>query len=151
MGQTSVTRVPTAVHAIDAVVVSIGRAPENTVVLNDLLVSRRHALLRRRGRNGNCMDNHSANGTYVNGNRITRAVIGPHDIVGIGHQLLHLSGERLVEYVDTGDISYEAANLRVHTKGTKSCSTTSTSSYPNAACWPSWDPPAPANPPCWAP
>ena len=49
VGQTSVTRVPTAVHAIDAVVVSIGRAPENTVVLNDLLVSRRHALLRRCG------------------------------------------------------------------------------------------------------
>ena len=54
VGQTSVTRVPTAVHAIDAVVVSIGRAPENTVVLNDLLVSRRHALLRRSGPNGNC-------------------------------------------------------------------------------------------------
>jgi ABC-type multidrug transport system ATPase subunit len=116
VGQTSVTRAPTAVHAIDAVVVSIGRAPENTVVLNDLLVSRRHALLRRSGTQWELLDNHSANGTYVNGNRITRAVIGPQDIVGIGHQLLHLSGERLVEYVDTGDISYEAANVRVQTK-----------------------------------
>ncbi|MDT7569771.1 MAG: transport system ATP-binding/permease protein, partial [Pseudonocardiales bacterium] len=116
VGQTSVTRAPTAVHAIDAVVVSIGRAPENTVVLNDLLVSRRHALLRRSGTQWELLDNHSANGTYVNGTRITRAIIGPQDIVGIGHQLLHLSGERLVEYVDTGDISYEAANVRVQTK-----------------------------------
>ncbi len=62
-------------------------------------------------------DTHSANGTYVNGTRVTRALIGPDDIVGIGHQLLHLSGDRLVEYVDTGDVSYEAANLHVQTKG----------------------------------
>ncbi|MBZ4231858.1 ABC transporter ATP-binding protein, partial [Mycobacterium tuberculosis] len=47
--------------------------------------------------------------------RISRAVIGPTDIVGIGYQLLHLSGDRLVEYVDTGDISYQASNLRVVT------------------------------------
>jgi len=114
-GQTTVARPPTAVHDIDQLVVSIGRAPENTVVLNDLLVSRRHAMLRRSGNQWELLDNNSANGTYVNGNRIHRAFIGPDDIVGIGHQLLHLSGDRLVEYVDTGDVSYEASNLRVVT------------------------------------
>ncbi|MCV7123743.1 FHA domain-containing protein [Mycobacterium lacus] len=115
IGETTVARPPTAVHAIDQLVVTIGRAPDNNVVLNDLLVSRRHAVLRRSGNRWELVDNNSANGTYVNGNRINRAVIGPDDIVGIGHQLLHLSGERLVEYVDTGDISYEASNLRVVT------------------------------------
>ncbi|BBX72567.1 FHA domain-containing protein [Mycobacterium shinjukuense] len=114
--QTTVARPPTAVHAIDQLVVTIGRAPDNDVVLDDLLVSRRHAVLRRSGSQWELVDRHSANGTYVNGNRIQRAVIGPDDIVGIGHQLLHLSGDRLVEYVDTGDISYEASNLRVVTK-----------------------------------
>jgi ABC transport system ATP-binding/permease protein len=114
-GQTTVARPPTAVHTIDQVVVTIGRAPENDVVLNDLLVSRRHAMLRRSGNQWELVDNDSANGTYVNGNRINRAVIGPDDIVGIGHQLLHLADGRLVEYVDTGDVSYEAANLRVVT------------------------------------
>ncbi|OBK51734.1 FHA domain-containing protein [Mycobacterium kubicae] len=114
--ETTASRSPSAVHAIDQVVVMIGRAPDNHVVLNDLLVSRRHAILRRRDDQWELVDNHSANGTYVNGNRISRAVIGPHDIVGIGHQLLHLSGDRLVEYVDTGDVSYEAANLRVVTR-----------------------------------
>ncbi|GFG67355.1 hypothetical protein MKUB_48450 [Mycobacterium kubicae] len=114
--ETTASRSPSAVHAIDQVVVMIGRAPDNHVVLNDLLVSRRHAILRRRDDQWELVDNHSANGTYVNGNRISRAVIGPHDIVGIGHQLLHLSGDRLVEYVDTGDVSYEAANLRVVSK-----------------------------------
>jgi ABC transport system ATP-binding/permease protein len=112
-GETTVARPPTAVHAIDQVAITIGRAPENSVVLNDLLVSRRHAMLRRSGNQWELVDNNSANGTYVNGNRINRAVIGPDDIVGIGHQLLHLAGDRLVEYVDTGDISYEASNLRV--------------------------------------
>ncbi|MDP7733379.1 FHA domain-containing protein [Mycobacterium paragordonae] len=114
-GQTASVRTPTAVHAIDQATVSIGRAPENTVVLHDLLVSRRHALLRRSSAGWELIDNHSANGTYVNGTRITRALIGPDDIVGIGHQLLHLSDDRLVEYIDTGDISYEAAHLHVET------------------------------------
>jgi ABC transport system ATP-binding/permease protein len=110
---TTVARPPTAVHAIDQLVVTIGRAPENSVVLNDLLVSRRHATLQRSGSQWELVDNNSANGTYVNGDRIDRAVIGPDDIVGIGHQLLHLADGRLVEYVDTGDVSYEASNLRV--------------------------------------
>src|SRR6185312_16995503 len=96
-------------------VVTIGRAPDNNVVLDDLLVSRSHALLRRTGNQWELVDNNSANGTYVNGNRIDRAVIGPDDIVGIGHQLLHLAGSGLVEYVDTGDVSYEASHLRVVT------------------------------------
>ncbi|EUA12744.1 ABC transporter family protein [Mycobacterium kansasii 732] len=119
LGQTTVARPPTAVHAIDQLVVTIGRGPDNDVVLNDLLVSRRHAMLRRSGSQWELVDNNSANGTYVNGTRISRALLGASDIVGIGHQLLHLSGDRLVEYVDTGDISYEAANLRVVTKKSK--------------------------------
>ncbi|MGB9308153.1 MAG: ATP-binding cassette domain-containing protein, partial [Mycobacterium sp.] len=118
-GATTVARPPTAVHSIDQLVVTIGRAPENNVVLNDLLVSRRHAVLRRTGNQWELVDNGSANGTYVNGNRITRAILGPDDIVGIGHQLLHLQADRLVEYADTGDVSYEASNLRVVTNKDK--------------------------------
>ncbi len=114
-GETTVARPPTAVHNIDQIVVTIGRGPENSVVLHDLLVSRRHATLRRSGNQWELVDNNSSNGTYVNGNRINRAVIGPDDIVGIGHQLLHLADGRLVEYVDIGDVSYEASDLRVVT------------------------------------
>ncbi|BBY05033.1 FHA domain-containing protein [Mycobacterium noviomagense] len=118
-GPTTIARAPTAVHAIEQVVVTIGRAPQNNVVLNDLLVSRRHAILRRSGNRWELVDNNSANGTYVNGNRIRRAVIGPDDVVGIGHHLLHLFGDTLVEHVDVGDVSYEATNLRVATKDGK--------------------------------
>ncbi|BCI86533.1 hypothetical protein NIIDMKKI_17470 [Mycobacterium kansasii] len=153
VGQTTVARPPTAVHAIDQLVVTIGRGPDNDVVLNDLLVSRRHAMLRRSGSQWELVDNNSANGTYVNGTRISRALLGPSDIVGIGHQLLHLSGDRLVEYVDTGDISYEAANLRVVTnKGSKNprcCWPMSALPCPSAACWRWWGPAGPVNPRCW--
>jgi ABC-type multidrug transport system ATPase subunit len=115
-GDTTIARAPTAVHAIAQKVVTIGRAEENDVVLDDLLVSRRHATLRRTGDRWELVDSNSANGTYVNGNRIASAVIGPDDVVGIGHQLLHLVGDSLVEHVDVGDISYEATDLRVVTK-----------------------------------
>jgi ABC transport system ATP-binding/permease protein len=114
-GGTTIARAPTAVHAINQLVVTIGRAPENNVVLDDLLVSCRHATLRRSENRWELVDNNSASGTYVNGNRISSAVIGADDVVGIGHHLLHLSGDRLVEHVDTGDVSYEATSLRVVT------------------------------------
>ncbi|MCV7411781.1 ABC transporter ATP-binding protein [Mycobacterium florentinum] len=113
VGETTVARPPTAVYTMDQVTIGIGRGTDNAVVLDDLLVSRHHAVLRRAGNQWELVDSNSANGTYVNGNRIARAIIGPNDIVGIGHQLLHLSGDQLVEYVDTGDVSYEASNLRV--------------------------------------
>jgi ABC-type multidrug transport system ATPase subunit len=108
-------RPPTAVHTIGQLAIKIGRATDNDVVLDDLLVSRHHATMHRSGSNWELADNNSANGTYVNGNRIQRVVIGPNDVVGIGHQLLHLVGDQLVEYVDSGNISYEALNLRVVT------------------------------------
>ncbi|SOX55446.1 ABC transporter ATP-binding protein, partial [Mycobacterium ahvazicum] len=113
VGETTVARPPTAVYAMDQITIGIGRGTHNDVVLDDLLVSRHHAVLRRSGQQWELVDSNSANGTYVNGHRIARAIIGPNDIVGIGHQLLHLSGDQLVEYTDTGDVSYQASNLRV--------------------------------------
>lgn len=113
VGETTVARPPTAVYTMDQITIGIGRGTDNDVVLDDLLVSRHHAVLRRSGHQWELVDSNSANGTYLNGHRIARAIIGPNDIVGIGHQLLHLSGDQLVEYTDTGDVSYQASNLRV--------------------------------------
>ena len=55
----------------------IGRETDNDVVLDDLLVSRHHAILRRSGDQWELADNNSANGTYVNGNRINERSSGP--------------------------------------------------------------------------
>lgn len=104
---------PSAVHAA-ASVVRIGRAPENEIVLDDLLVSRRHAELRRLPDGDyELTDLGSHNGTYVNGRRIEQARLEELDVVAVGHGLFRLAGDSLVEYVDTGKVTFEAVGLTV--------------------------------------
>jgi ABC transport system ATP-binding/permease protein len=108
-----------AVHQLSANTVRIGRAPDNDVVLPDLLVSRHHAELQRQGQSWQLVDPGSPNGTFVNGQRIAQTVIGPQDVVGIGRALLHLEGDRLVEHVDIGEVSFRAEDLVVRTSAGK--------------------------------
>ncbi len=107
-GGTTVTRVTT-----DRL--TVGRLPDNDVVLDDLLVSRRHAQLIRTGSVWTLHDLGSGNGTFVNGARVQRAEITPTDVIGIGHGLLQLHGDRLVTAVDTGDVAFSAHGLSVQT------------------------------------
>ncbi len=93
--------------------VTIGRDAVNDVVVDDLLASRRHAELHRRNGRWVLVDLGSSNGTFVNGQRVGQQEIGPDDVVGIGHALLHLDGDRLVEYVDTGHVEFRAQGLVV--------------------------------------
>ena len=66
-----------AVHQIAAGRIRIGRRPDNDVVLDDLLVSRRHAELWHTGGAWRVVDLSSPNGTYVNGRRVVDAPVGP--------------------------------------------------------------------------
>ena len=92
----------------------VGRDPGNDVVVDDALVSRFHAELRTRpdGRR-ELVDLGSANGTYVNGRAVERAIVEELDIVGVGHHTLRLVGDKLEDYVDTGTVTFEARNLKV--------------------------------------
>ncbi|NYD34562.1 FHA domain-containing protein [Actinomycetospora corticicola] len=94
---------------------TIGRDERNDVVVQDLLASRFHAELRREGSRWVIHDLNSSNGTFVNGTRTRRQELGPADVVGIGHVLLHLEGDRLVEYVDTGAVEFRAEGIGVRT------------------------------------
>jgi ABC-type multidrug transport system ATPase subunit len=96
-----------------AQVLRIGRAPENDMVIADLRVSRQHAELRSAGGAYEIVDIGSRSGTYVNGQRVERAQIGPQDIIGIGPSTFHLVGDVLREYVDTGAVSLSAHDLTV--------------------------------------
>ncbi|MCX6463407.1 MAG: ATP-binding cassette domain-containing protein [Pseudonocardiales bacterium] len=95
--------------------ITVGRLPDNDVPLDDLLVSRRHAELRRDASGWRITDLGTGNGTFVNGVRVQSAPVGPRDVIGIGHALLQLQGDRLVTAVDTGDVAYEVRDISVHT------------------------------------
>ncbi|WP_335973145.1 FHA domain-containing protein [Streptomyces sp. CA2R106] len=117
-------RSPTTFHQLAlGRVMKIGRALENELVVSDLQVSRYHAEFRAHpdGRY-EIVDLGSHNGTYVNGQPVQRHLLGPNDIVGVGHSTFRLVGDRLEEFVDTGDVSFSARRLSVtvpHGKTTK--------------------------------
>jgi pSer/pThr/pTyr-binding forkhead associated (FHA) protein len=53
---------------------SVGRQPDNELILESLTLSRRHALLTAEGDGYTVSDLHSRNGTFLNGSAITRPV-----------------------------------------------------------------------------
>ena len=63
---------------------SIGRSPECEIFLDDVTVSRQHALLVRQGDTFTIGDEGSLNGTFVNRRRIESAEIEDGDEVQIG-------------------------------------------------------------------
>ncbi len=63
---------------------SIGRRPESDVFLDDVTVSRDHALLTRRGDGWHLDDMGSLNGTYVNRSRIESQRLEEGDELQIG-------------------------------------------------------------------
>ncbi|MFE7712414.1 FHA domain-containing protein [Streptomyces sp. NPDC057486] len=117
-------RSPTTFHQVAlGRVMRIGRALENELVVSDLQVSRHHAEFHATpdGR-FEIRDLGSHNGTYVNGQPLQKsgtALIGPNDIVGVGHSTFRLVGDRLEEFVDTGEVSFSARHLTVTVDGGK--------------------------------
>jgi ABC-type multidrug transport system ATPase subunit len=106
-----------AVHAALRLV-RIGRAPENDIVVEDVLVSRKHAELRGNPSSGyELVDMGSHNGTFVNGVRIEKVQLEQLDVVGVGRAQFRLVGDSLEEYVDAGEITFEAHGLTVYLDG----------------------------------
>jgi ABC-type multidrug transport system ATPase subunit len=100
--------------------VRIGRAPDNDLVLDDLIVSRYHAELRGTPDGGyEIADLGSHNGTYVNGRRVSAQPVTDHDTVGIGHSTFRLAGGRLQQFVDDGEVTVSAQELVVTVAGGK--------------------------------
>jgi ABC transport system ATP-binding/permease protein len=116
----SVDRRPTYRMPLPAKVMRIGRTPDNDLVVEDLGVSRKHAELRK-SQSGRyqIVDLGSHNGTFVNGARVRQAELNEDDIVSIGHSTFRLAEDELREYVDAGDVSFEARELRVQVQGGK--------------------------------
>ncbi|MCV7165433.1 ATP-binding cassette domain-containing protein [Mycobacterium stomatepiae] len=75
---------------------TIGRATDNDIVIQDVLASRHHAFLLQTPIGTEIRDAHSVNGTYVNGVRVGSAVLTEGDVVTIGNVDLVFTRDTLV-------------------------------------------------------
>jgi uncharacterized RDD family membrane protein YckC len=71
-----------------ASILTIGRDPSNDLVLPDAMVSRRHAVIEHRGNQFFLRDCNSANGSVVNGDRVSERGLRDGDLVAIGSMRL---------------------------------------------------------------
>ena len=79
----------------------IGRATDNDIVIPDVLASRHHATLIPTPGGTEISDNRSITGTFVNGSRVTTALLNEGDVVTIGNVDLVFTGGSLVRRTET--------------------------------------------------
>jgi hypothetical protein len=70
--------------ALDDDVITVGRHPDSDIFLDDVTVSRRHAELRKVGPGFEVVDVGSLNGTYVNKDRVEKALLNNGDELQVG-------------------------------------------------------------------
>ena len=116
----SVDRRPTSRMPLPAKAMRIGRVPDNDLVLSDLNVSRHHAELRKSPTGDyEIVDLDSHNGTFVNGQRVSRQILTEQDLVSIGSSTFRLKDGELNQFVDDGLITFTAQDLVVKVSGGK--------------------------------
>jgi len=85
---------PDQVVVWDTLRIRIGRQLEQDLVFDDPEVSREHALLRRDGEKFAVEDLETANGTFVNGERIRSIALAPNDRIQIEGWTIHFCQSR---------------------------------------------------------
>jgi pSer/pThr/pTyr-binding forkhead associated (FHA) protein len=76
---------------LEGEVTHIGRGLSADVRLDDATVSRKHAMIVRRGDDAVILDDRSMNGVWVNGERIAEAVLGDGDEIVLGRAALRFA------------------------------------------------------------
>ncbi|MCF3961602.1 FHA domain-containing protein [Streptomyces fuscigenes] len=76
-----------------------GRKSDNHVVIVSASASRLHAEIRPEDGQFVLVDHNSRNGTYVNGNRVTRQVLGAGDVIRIGDETFLFETQEALETV----------------------------------------------------
>lgn len=72
------------VYQLEGDVVPIGRSPKCTIFLNDMTVSRKHAILEPLDNGWSIKDTGSFNGVWVNNVNVDHVMLENHDIIQIG-------------------------------------------------------------------
>jgi ABC-type multidrug transport system ATPase subunit len=91
---------------------TIGRNPNNKVVLPHPQVSSYHALLTQEGGTYRITDQHSTNHVYVNNQRTADQLLKLGDSIRIGPYRLIYEGTKLTQYDESNFIRLEAHNLK---------------------------------------
>ena len=78
---------------------SIGRSPDQNIVLSDPCVSRHHAVIVRDDETYTVLDQSSTHGTFLNARRIERAILNFEDVLQMGS----LTGPKLRFHLREGD------------------------------------------------
>ncbi|OIP28991.1 MAG: hypothetical protein AUK47_28605 [Deltaproteobacteria bacterium CG2_30_63_29] len=105
----------------DKDVITIGRGEGNDLVVDAPQVSRDHARLRREGDIWILEDLGSANGTYVDGVRITRCEITPENLIAFGTYVVRLDPTKGVVHKEyQGEIMLRGEDITVDVKDAKS-------------------------------
>ena len=97
---------------LGAPVITLGRLPDNTVVLNHPQVSGYHARLERVGNNYRISDLNSTNHVYVNARRVSTHMLKPGDEIHIGPFRLTFTGTELTQQDESNGIRIDALQLR---------------------------------------
>ncbi|HZU67126.1 MAG TPA: FHA domain-containing protein [Ktedonobacteraceae bacterium] len=97
---------------LGAPVITLGRAPDNMVVLQHPQVSGHHARLERVAEGYRIADLGSTNHTYVNGQRVSNQVLRPGDEIRIGPYKLTFTGTELTQHDESGGIRIDALHLK---------------------------------------
>ncbi|MDD4867373.1 MAG: ATP-binding cassette domain-containing protein [Mycobacterium sp.] len=97
--------------------ITIGRATDNDVVIQDVLASRHHAFMIHTPLGTEIRDAHSVNGTFVNGVRVGSAVLTEGDVVTIGNVDLVFTRDTLIRRTEaatrTGGLEVDSVCYRV--------------------------------------
>jgi ABC-type multidrug transport system ATPase subunit len=97
---------------LGAPVITIGRAPDNTVVLNHPQVSGYHARLEQVRGGYRIIDPGSTNHVYVNAQRVHTRELTPGDEIRIGPFKLTYTGTQLTQHDESSSIRIDALHIK---------------------------------------
>ena len=97
---------------LGAALLTIGRASDNTVVLNHPQVSGHHARLEQVPGGYRIVDQGSTNHVYVNAQQVNSQLLKPGDEVRIGPFKLIYTGTQLTQHDERGSIRIDALHLK---------------------------------------
>jgi len=94
-------------YPINKDMVTIGRASDADIVLNDISVSRKHAEIFIEGDKFEIRDSGSKNGIYLNGSKIENSLFELGDEIAIGDSIIRIVGEYEAKLVFSSDETSE--------------------------------------------